>query len=226
MLEIREISFQIIQSLAMLILNISTKPNLYYIFSNNFLNQLFSQNYEKYEDDELLAYYINLVKSLALKIDNLSIQFFFHPQYNSFSLLESALRIYNHRDSMIRTSVRNIFLTFMKRINDNKLVKNESIYEYVVSLPTISYFAFISCNLRDLVLKVNNEVIPDEHFKGLSEVNDEIIDLIYYLQDIFSLKIDKVNFVLTNSLMYYFILPILINSLVSLNKVTFHNISL
>jgi len=112
-LQNREIGIQIIKSFSLLILNISSHPTIYFIFSNNFLNQIISQNYEKH-DDEFIAYYINFIKSLSLKIDLTTIQFFFHKQYNSFPLMESAMKFYNHPDPMIKTTVRNIFLIYLK----------------------------------------------------------------------------------------------------------------
>jgi protein CLEC16A len=109
----REISIQIIKSFSILILNISSQTTIYFIFSNNFLNQIISRSYEKY-DDEFVAYYISFIKSLSLKIDTTTVQFFFHRQYNTFPLMESALKFYNHHDSMIKTTVKNIFLTFIR----------------------------------------------------------------------------------------------------------------
>lgn len=50
----------------------------------------------------------------------------------------------------------------------------------------------------------------------LKSLHDDIIDDILYLQDLFSLKLEKVNFILTNSLFYYTILPLLCGSLVSM----------
>ena len=112
--ENRDITLEIIKCLSILILNISSEPTLYFIFSNNFINHLLSHNFEKY-DDEFIAYYVNFIKSLSLKINFTSIQFFFLKQQNNFPLIENALKYYNHPDSMIKTTVRNIFLTFLKR---------------------------------------------------------------------------------------------------------------
>jgi|LauGreDrversion4_2_1035121.scaffolds.fasta_scaffold403511_1 protein CLEC16A len=214
----REISIQIIKSFSILILNISSQTTIYFIFSNNFLNQIISRSYEKY-DDEFVAYYISFIKSLSLKIDTTTIQFFFHRQYNTFPLMESALKFYNHHDSMIKTTVKNIFLTFIRCKKYIYLVKYEPIYEYLSSLPSISYFPFISCNLRDLIIKLNDEVISDDSFKSLKDIHDEILDLIMYIQDIFSLKIEKINYILINCLLYYLVLPLLIGGIVSIAKV-------
>jgi protein CLEC16A len=112
-LDNRNISLQIIKSFSVLILNTSNTTTLYYLFSNNFINQIISNDYEKY-DDEFLSYYVNFLKSLSLKLDTNTIQFFFRSQHNSFPLLQAALKLYNHSDNMIKNTVRNIVLTLLK----------------------------------------------------------------------------------------------------------------
>lgn len=109
----RNISLQIIKSFSVLILNTSNTTTLYYLFSNNFINQIISNDYEKY-DDEFLSYYVNFLKSLSLKLDITTIQFFYRAQHHSFPLLQSALKLYNHTDNMIKNTVRNIVLTLLK----------------------------------------------------------------------------------------------------------------
>jgi protein CLEC16A len=221
----REISLEIIKSFSMLILNLTSTTTLYYIFSNNFINHLLSHNFEKY-DDEIIAYYINFIKSLSLKINLTSIQFFFQKQNNTFPLIEHAMKYYNHPDPMIKTTVRNIFLTLLKCKDSHYLVKHEPIYDYFSSLPAISYFPFIVCNLRDLIIKMNDDVMFDDKFKLLNDSHDEMLDLILYIQDIFSLDIERINYILINCLVYYLILPLLVGGIVSISKVINTNFSL
>lgn len=113
----RNINLQIIKSFAVLILNTTNTTTLYYIFSNNFINQIIDNDYERYDED-FLSYYVNFIKSLSLKIDTTTIQFFFHRQLNSFPLLHSALKLYNYHDPMIKNVVRNIVLTILKSKNN------------------------------------------------------------------------------------------------------------
>jgi protein CLEC16A len=111
--KMRNLSCEIIRNFSILIVNIKNPTTLYFIFSNNFINQIISQDYDG-NDYEFVCYYINFIKSLAQKIDLNTLQFFFQEQYNSFQLLQCSLKYYNHSDSMVRTTVRNIVLTFMK----------------------------------------------------------------------------------------------------------------
>jgi protein CLEC16A len=206
----RTTSIQIIQSFSILILNISNAMTLYFLFSNNFINQIISEDYSKY-DDEFIAYFINFIKSLSLKIDSTTIQFFLHEQQSGFPIIQSSMKFYNHPDSMIRTTVRNIFLTFLK-------LNFSPIYDYFTRLPAISYFPFLVINLRDLIIKLNEESLSDD-FKGLNDINDDILDIIMYFQDIFSMKNPKINNVLINCIFYYIVCPLLIGAITSFSKV-------
>jgi len=104
------INVTIIQSLSLLILNVSNPVIIYYLFSNNFINQIISNDYEC--DDDLIFYYINFMKSLSQKMQVSTIQFFFRNY--DFPLLTNSLKYYNYNDPMIRNTVRNIFLTILK----------------------------------------------------------------------------------------------------------------
>ena len=56
-------------------------------------------------------------------------------------------------------------------------------------------------------------------FKNLNDINDDILDIILYFQDIFSIKNVKINNVLINCIFYYIGFPILIGAITSLTKV-------
>lgn len=94
------------------------------------------------------------------------------------------------------------------------------INNYFITLPSISYFINTICHLRDLVLKLNEETLG-EKFKFLNDINDEIIDLLLFLQDIFSLKINNINYAIINSLFFYIILPMIVSTITSNLKVDF-----
>ena len=212
----RDINLQIIKSLSEIILTIKNSTIIYYFFSNNFINQVIKNNFEKYDDD-FISYYINLLKSLSLKLNEITIQFFYFKNSNSFPLLERTLLLYNHPDPMIKNVVRSIFLTFC-RLN----ISNFN--EYIQSLPCINYFIFLSYRLRDLSIFINNLAGYNKNFneqtnykfnyKKLKDNHDDLIDQILFLNDIFSLNNDDISNILINSLLYYYICPILIDSLI------------
>jgi hypothetical protein len=64
---------------------------------------------------------------------------------------------------------------------------------------------------------MNDELLSEDQ-SVLKNLHDEIIDEILYLQDLFSLKVDKINYILTNCIFYFLVLPLLCGSLISMTK--------
>ena len=109
-----DINCTIIQSLSILIVNIvKSKSYLYFILSNNFINDLLLIDYSKY-DDEYYSYYVNFIKSLAMRLDENTFLLFYNQRSCLFPLLVCSLNLYNYSNSMIRTLVNNIVLQILK----------------------------------------------------------------------------------------------------------------
>lgn len=66
---------QIIQSLSVLFINISSSSSLFYLLSNNHINDLISSRVDP-SDEELLAYYVSFLKSLSLSLNEGTVHFF------------------------------------------------------------------------------------------------------------------------------------------------------
>lgn len=84
----RDVKVQLLQTLSILIENIGKQESLCnisvfeiivldYLFSNNYVNELITYKFD-FSDDEIIAYYISLLKTLSLKLNPLSVQFFFN----------------------------------------------------------------------------------------------------------------------------------------------------
>ena len=92
--------------------------------SNNLINSFISFQYS--DNVEVIEYYINFMKTLALQLVNYPVALFLNEKFSSFPLLTQSLRFFDHKDSMIRTIVRNIVLiifTSIKKFNQNKKAK-------------------------------------------------------------------------------------------------------
>ena len=107
---------------------------------------------------------------------------------------------------MISNTVRNIFLFVLKS-------GNKSLINFICNLPMISYFVFISCRLRDEIKTLDKKIIRAKN-ESASILHERICNDILYFQDIFSINIEKVNFILINCLFHFLILPTLCNSLI------------
>jgi len=67
---------QVLQTLYILIQNLRSQTALYYVCSNNHVNDLVVLAFD-FEDEEVLGYYINLLKSISLRLTPKTAQFFF-----------------------------------------------------------------------------------------------------------------------------------------------------
>ena len=194
----RDINLQIIKSFSLLVTNISNKENLDFLFESNFINEILTLENENIDND-YLYYYINFIKQLTLKINEKTIQYFYNKETYSFHMLTNMLKFYNHSDQMVRNVIKNTFLTILS------LSKNfQPSLNFICSLPVLSYFNFLGCRMRDMI-KTYNKKIKNNKIDEVNYLHDEIINDIMYIQDIFSLNIPIITFILTNTIFYYVI---------------------
>ena len=224
-----EILLQIIKSMSALILSISNKASIYYIFSNNFINNIITNDDIQESSEDFLSFYVNFLKSLSLKIDATTLQLFFQKEKNSFPLLENALKLYNNEDSMIKNVVRNIFLKFAGLSKEH-----EALREYLTSVPILKYFCFLSCRLTDMTIELNRlagynmlykyNIQPlDFNYDNLKGLQDDLIDEILYINDVLSINNSQISFILLNSLLYYYICPLILGSIYNYKLICLDN---
>lgn len=70
------LTLQLLQTLSIMIQNTREETSLFYLFSNNYINDLIEADYD-FEDEEVMAYYISFLKSISLKLNEKTVQFFF-----------------------------------------------------------------------------------------------------------------------------------------------------
>ena len=188
-----DINCIIIQSLSILIVNIvKSKAFLYFILSNNFVNDLLLIDFSKY-DDEYFSYYVNFLKSLAMRLDENTFLLFYNERSFCFPLIDCTLKLYNYSNSMTRTVVNNIILQILK-------TNIEKVYEYFTILPSVNYFSFISFRMKDIINELCNNINNIDPY-------EDLIDLTMFINDLLSLKHQKINYIVRNSIFYYFLLP-------------------
>ena len=123
---------------------------------------------------------------------------------------------------MVRNVTRNIFLKFAKLSLEYKPLK-----EYLISLPMLKYFAFISCRLTNMAIQLNylagyNNLYKNKfgnfkefffNYDNFKLLHDDFVDEILYFQDILCVNDEQIIIAVLNCLLYYFICPLLLGSL-------------
>jgi len=161
------VAVQIIQSISILIVTVKNMTSLYYLLSNNYINELIELDISMYDadtssnisndndnDNSIKTVFVNFLKSLAMKIDGLTIQFFMkmmsnpptrhhhhHHHHNhqqqqqgidtscniKFPLYTAALNFCGiDNDSFVRLTALNICLNVLKLTSEYEGSKTEN----------------------------------------------------------------------------------------------------
>ena len=195
---IKSINIIIIKNLGILIPSLKDKKILFYFFSHDYMNQIIlniSYTIEE-QDNDFLSYYINFLKTIANKLDKSTLSLFFHRENNNFPLLDKANRFFNSPDVMIKNTSRNIFLSLIK-------LNYEPMIQYISDLPRITDIILLTDNIRSfiiLITSIKSNLVKLESQIKLKEIEENLIDDILFIQDILSVGVEKINYILINCL--------------------------
>ena len=212
---IGSVTFSILQMINFLSTNIENKELLEYIYKKKFpttivginlniIDKLISLDTKK--NEEYLTYQINFIKSLTLKINKDSLIYFYDCNINQFPILTKSLSLYNYTDPLIRNVVKNIFLAIIK-------IDNKNLREFLISFPINLYYSNIIFQLKNSIIALSlinlGENEGAKSMNKLQKEHDFIIDTIFYIADLISLNIEKINFILINCMINEIIFPLL-----------------
>ena len=212
-LENENINFYILQMVNFISTNIKNKELLDYLLSQmyktkipgvemNLIDKLVSLNNKN--NEEVLTYQINFMKSLTLKINIDSIKYFYNKNINQFPILTKSFSLYNHSEPLIRNVVKNIFLAIVK-------IEDKDLREFLTAFPINLYYSNIVYKLKNSIINLCNIIMRGKEIKQnygqFCKEHDSIVDTIIYLSDILDLKIENINFILINCLLNEVILP-------------------
>jgi len=211
----RFICVQLLQTLNILFENIRNETSLYFLLSNNHINNIILHKFD-FSDEEVMAYYISFLKTLSLKLNSHSIHFFFNEKACEFPLYVEAIKFFDHPEAMVRIAVRTLTLNVYN-------VPVSSMQKFVKEKTASFYFSnlvwLIRNQLLDLDICVKNTV---DHTKRnrLTDSIDEHIDHLNYLQDIYILNNQSLSNCLTEQLVRRLFVPVYFNSLLSKDRFT------
>ncbi|CAK9093720.1 Protein CLEC16A (C-type lectin domain family 16 member A), partial [Durusdinium trenchii] len=197
----KTVKVQLLQSLSMLIQNIRRPTSLYYLFSNNYVNQLIATQFD-WSDEEILGYYISFLKSLALRLNEETIKFFFQERSQQFPLFTEAVRFFSHHDQMVRTSVRTLTLRVFN-------VKDEAMQSFVLKISR-PYFRHLAEHLC-LLWRTLDESKGQPN--ALDEANAEQQDLVMYISDVLEMKNANLSRIVVKMVLDHACYPMLLESL-------------
>jgi len=194
------VHIQILQTLSILISCVKNNTSLYYLLSNNYINDIINFPHQLELDESLGAQYASFVKSLSLRLNDQTVQFFFIEETKAFPLLIKSIQLLESSDPMIRISAQTAILN-VYRVDDSRARAYalnvdvlQVLFKAIINIMN-GQFLYLKC-LYEMSLNANGPqsgAIKIE--QQLSDLAITIEDWLYYLQDIFDLKIiDLMNY--------------------------------
>lgn len=222
------IDIQILQTLSILINCIKNETSLYYLLSNHYINEIIMFNHKLSEDECLLDQFVSFLKSMSIRLNVQTIQFFFIEENDKFPLLSRAIEYLDSKEQMVRIAAQSIVLNVYK-VNDVKAQSyslKDDILLYLCSKITLVMqigYASIGKLATEYARVYNSQVSLSSSSsyrksvlkveKSISENFVVIEDWLLYIADILSLKIPKLKHSLIDHIVSVFIVPTILNQL-------------
>ncbi|RGB36839.1 hypothetical protein C1646_813754 [Rhizophagus diaphanus] len=215
--------------------NIHDFKSLYFLLSNNYVNEIICHDFD-FSNDEILAYYIIFLRTLSLKLDSNTLFFFFNERHDDFPLYSEAIKFFKSDESMIRASVRTVtlnifagmYLRALRRVYWETsrdlhclefcgLVNDAQMQEFVLDRNASPYFSNLVNFISDFSRILDEISDKPDYYKRYQTFNYYLVehcDNFYYINDIINLENERMNQELTSHLMDLLLKPIYADSLV------------
>ncbi|KAF9350700.1 Protein CL16A, partial [Mortierella sp. NVP85] len=203
---------QVLQTLNIMFENVRSRESLYFLLSNNYVNQVICLKYD-FSNDEIIAYYIYLLRTLSFKLSKDTIYFFFNEHLEDFPLYSEAIKFFNHDESMIRIAVRVITLNVYS-VNDRQM------QEFILERTTSTYFSNLVWFTGHYGTTINDMLLHPGEGGESSRINyylAEHMDCFYYVNDIIELDVPKLNKMLISHLLNRLLRPMYLDCLLPAN---------
>lgn len=233
------VHMQILQTLGILCQSVKNDTSLYYLLSNNYVNEII-QYPHNFENENISEQFVSFLKTLSLRLNLQSVQFFFIEDTGAFPLLTRAIGLLQFKEPMVRIAAQAIILNVYKvrdkRSRDYALQPEimNRFFKNIVQFMTGQYNALVALSLEHINVSLygvtaatNNSNKGNSRNRTVSSViNDNSVvakieelmhdliinieDWLFYLQDVIDLGIMKLRRCLIQYLFEEFVQPVLL----------------
>jgi hypothetical protein len=219
-----------LQTLSILCQSVRNTTSVYYLLSNNYINDIISYSYD-FEDDELVDRFISFMKSLSLRLNTQTVQFFFIEETGSYPLLSKAISFLSFKEPMVKTAAQatilNVYRIAEVRAREYALQDRivESLMTTITAVLNTQYAsmcdacfgyraarpdAVLSAQLAEMgAQKVyalpSSQGSSLNYERQLESLITGFEDWMYYLQDMLDLKVPRLTRALVSHLLADFV---------------------
>lgn len=145
-----DVAKQVLQTLSIIIQNVRSETAIFFLFSNNHINNIVDLDFD-FDDEEVLGFYVSFLKTISLKLNPSTVHFFLvdsdggpAARAPKFPLYTRATRLAHNREGMVRAAVRTITLNVFS-------VDDPAIQSFISSPPSSAYFSDVASYLADQI---------------------------------------------------------------------------
>lgn len=186
----RSVVVHVLDCIYITLQNLTRVSSVYLLCSNNHINRIIAVGVDDKADDEFVSTYISFIKTMALRLNADTVQFFFDSDTKAFPLFDHAVKLTDSNDSMVRTAARQIVVSVIQ-LEDTAVQRFlsdclEEVFTLVVDSIN-SHLNEVGKSFplyQDCTTRSNLPTVLD--LRGILTVTENIVDDLYYLNDLCS----------------------------------------
>ncbi|KAH6588298.1 hypothetical protein BASA50_010849 [Batrachochytrium salamandrivorans] len=155
---------------------------MYFMLSNNYINDVISVPLNV-ENEEILSYFVTLLKNISNKLNSRTIQLLFNENNRTYPLFSQATIYHYHQEAMIRIGVRTIILNLL-HVNDPETLS------FIIH--DKFYFIGVVDHLAEILQSLCSHMEDKSRSDALEQLN-LFLEYLEYLNEIFSLELEEAN---------------------------------
>ncbi len=209
------VHIQILQTLSILINCVRNDTSLYYLLSNNYINEIIIYPFAFATDENLCDQFASFMKSLSLKLNIQTVQFFFIEETGAFPILTRAIGLLDvSSEPMVRISSQSTILNVYK-VEDSRAreyaLQEEVMHSLFVNIVSLMRSQHSTISSICVAYQTESDELKQNKLENqLEDILASTEDWFYYLQDILDLKILALRQALIHHLLNEFVYPVLL----------------
>lgn len=181
-----ETKVQVIQTISILVQNIHDEKSLFFLLSNNHINNIITAPLD-FQDEDIVSQYISFMKVLSLSVNENTIHFFTNntDPSNPFPLFSLCSRFFDHPEGMVRIAVRTITFNCLK-------VQTPDVEAFMNLPASQKYFRQLVYYVISLIVTLNR-LIEESDFHKAAQLVQTVSDELFILHDLMHCKVPCVE---------------------------------
>jgi hypothetical protein len=210
---------QILQTLSILISCVRNDTSLYYLLSNNRINQVIVFPYNLNVDESLRDHYVSFLKTLSMRLNKQTVNFLYIESASSFPLLTQAIKLLSIDENMSKIAAQTIILNIYQVEHEGarkyalQEVMIRSLCKKIVGI-MINQYKHVVCKLYENMV-TNVSALAERSYVSfynhISDIFAAVEDWLYYIVDLLGLNIPDISSSLVLTIVNEFVHPFLIH---------------